>query len=137
MAGRTDEEIQIVFDRYKAALYRLYNRELRKDPTLRGQIDAQLTAAVAEVPPTATPVSVVTDLSASMEGAGERHYNNLAGLREGSDTLPKRFLEEPSTLAGSKGHVSELGPMLEEYYAARGWESGVVPESKLKELGIP
>ena len=40
-------------------------------------------------------------------------------------------------MAGSKGHVSELGPMLEEYYAARGWENGVVPESKLKELGIP
>ena len=43
IAGRTDEEIQIVFDRYKAALYRLYNRELRKDPTLQGQIVLQLT----------------------------------------------------------------------------------------------
>ncbi len=42
-AGRTDEEIQIVFDRYKAALYRLYNRELRKDPTLRGQVVLRLT----------------------------------------------------------------------------------------------
>jgi len=42
-AGRTDEEIQIVFDRYKAALYRLYNRELRKDPTLRGQLVLRLT----------------------------------------------------------------------------------------------
>lgn len=42
-AGRTDEEIQIVFDRYKAALYRLYNRELRKDPTLRGQLVLKLT----------------------------------------------------------------------------------------------
>ena len=42
-AGRTDEEIQIVFDRYKAALYRLYNRELRRDPTLRGQIVLRLT----------------------------------------------------------------------------------------------
>lgn len=37
-AGRTDEEIQIVFDRHKAALYRLYNRELRRDPTLQGQM---------------------------------------------------------------------------------------------------
>ena len=37
-SGRTDEEIQIVFDRHKAALYRLYNRELRRDPTLRGQM---------------------------------------------------------------------------------------------------
>ena len=36
--GRSDEEIQIVFDRHKAALYRLYNRELRKDPTLMGQM---------------------------------------------------------------------------------------------------
>jgi hypothetical protein len=36
--GRTDEEIQIVFDRHKAALYRLYNRELRRDPTLKGQM---------------------------------------------------------------------------------------------------
>jgi hypothetical protein len=36
--GRTDEEIQIVFDRYKAALYRIYNQELRKDPTLQGKI---------------------------------------------------------------------------------------------------
>ena len=42
-ASRTDEEIQIVFDRYKAALYRLYNRELRKDPTLRGQMVLRLT----------------------------------------------------------------------------------------------
>ena len=41
-AGRTDEEIQIVFDRYKASLYRLYNRELRKDPTLRGQVTLKL-----------------------------------------------------------------------------------------------
>ncbi|NHA14242.1 AgmX/PglI C-terminal domain-containing protein [Thioalkalivibrio sp. XN279] len=37
-ASRTDEEIQIVFDRHKASLYRLYNRELRRDPTLRGQM---------------------------------------------------------------------------------------------------
>ncbi|HEX5045965.1 MAG TPA: AgmX/PglI C-terminal domain-containing protein [Gammaproteobacteria bacterium] len=43
LAGRTDEEIQIVFDRYKAALYRLYNRELRNDPTLRGQMVLTLT----------------------------------------------------------------------------------------------
>jgi hypothetical protein len=36
--GRTDEEIQIVFDRYKATLYRIYNTELRRDPTLRGKM---------------------------------------------------------------------------------------------------
>jgi outer membrane biosynthesis protein TonB len=41
--ARTDEEIQIVFDRYKSALYRLYNRELRRDPTLQGQMILRLT----------------------------------------------------------------------------------------------
>jgi outer membrane biosynthesis protein TonB len=43
LAGRTDEDIQIIFDRYKSALYRLYNRELRRDPRLRGQIVIKLT----------------------------------------------------------------------------------------------
>jgi len=66
----------------------------------------------------------------------ERHFNNLAGFGAGADTLPVRFTEEPSTQAGSEGHVSELGPMLEEYYAARGWHDGVVPEAKLRELEV-
>jgi len=66
----------------------------------------------------------------------ERYYNNLAGFREGSDYLPERFLKEPSTMPGSEGHVCELDLMLEEYYKARGWVNGVVPEEKLKELEI-
>ncbi len=66
----------------------------------------------------------------------ERYYNNLAGLGEGSDYLPKRFTDEPSTSPGSEGQVCELDKMLEEYYAVRGWENGVVPEEKLKELEI-
>src|SRR6266849_323543 len=40
--ARTDEEIQIVFDRYKASFYRLYNRELRNNPALRGQMVLRL-----------------------------------------------------------------------------------------------
>jgi hypothetical protein len=42
-ASRTDEEIQIVFDRYKASFYRLYNRELRNNPALKGQMVIRLT----------------------------------------------------------------------------------------------
>ncbi len=41
--SRTDEEIQIVFDRHKASFYRLYNRELRNSPTLKGQMVLRLT----------------------------------------------------------------------------------------------
>jgi len=66
----------------------------------------------------------------------ERHYNNLNGFREGSDTLPKRFTEEPSDQPGSVGNVCELDQMLVEYYEARGWKDGVVTEAKLKELEI-
>jgi len=67
----------------------------------------------------------------------ERHFNNLAGIGEGSDTLPERFLKEPSTAQGSLGQVCELDLMLPQYYAARGWVNGVVSEQKLKELAIP
>src|SRR5712692_23980 len=41
--ARTDEEIQILFDRYKASFYRLYNRELRNNPALKGQMVLRLT----------------------------------------------------------------------------------------------
>src|SRR5258708_7139565 len=41
--ARTDEEIQIRCDRYKASFYRLYNRELRNNPALKGQMVLRLT----------------------------------------------------------------------------------------------
>jgi len=66
----------------------------------------------------------------------ERHYNNQVGFGAGSDQLPKRFTEEASTMPGSEGQVCELDDMLAEYYEKRGWENGVVPEAKLKELEI-
>ncbi len=66
----------------------------------------------------------------------ERYYNNLTGFGEGSDYLPQRFLDEPSTVPGSEGQVCELDQMLTEYYEKRGWVNGVVPEAKLKELEI-
>jgi aldehyde:ferredoxin oxidoreductase len=66
----------------------------------------------------------------------ERHFNNLVGFGEGSDTLPARFTEEASTMPGSLGHVCELDKMLVEYYEARGWNNAVVSEEKLRELEI-
>ena len=44
-AGRSIEEIQMVFDRNKGAIYSVYNRALRKDPTLQGKVVLQLTIA--------------------------------------------------------------------------------------------
>ena len=42
---RTYEEVTIVFDRNKGAIYSLYNRALRKDPTIAGKIVFELTIA--------------------------------------------------------------------------------------------
>lgn len=65
----------------------------------------------------------------------ERHYNNINGIVGKDDTLPRRFFDTPAT-GGSAGMVSQLPVMLKEYYQVRGWEDGVVPEAKLKELEI-
>lgn len=65
----------------------------------------------------------------------ERYYNNLCGFTGKDDTIPERFLKEPGSGPAS-GHVCELDKMKEEYYAARGWVQGVVPDAKLRELEI-
>jgi aldehyde:ferredoxin oxidoreductase len=79
--------------------------------------------------------------------AGER-INNLAAAfncREGfsrrDDTLPERLMSEPVPGGASKGHFisrQELDLMLDEYYAARGWdrETGAPSRAKLEELGL-
>jgi protein TonB len=44
-AARSREEIEMVFDRNKSAIYALYNRALRENPTLQGKVVVQLTIA--------------------------------------------------------------------------------------------
>ena len=44
-AARSREEIEIVFDRNKTAIYALYNRALREQPELQGKVVVQLTIA--------------------------------------------------------------------------------------------
>ncbi|MCU7813814.1 MAG: TonB family protein [Candidatus Thiodiazotropha sp. (ex Rostrolucina anterorostrata)] len=45
--NRTREEIQLVFDQNKGAVYAMYNRALRKDPALRGKVVLELTITPA------------------------------------------------------------------------------------------
>ncbi len=75
--------------------------------------------------------------------AGERIFNLErmflieAGFTRADDTIPKRFLEEPLTAGGAKGHVCELDQMLPEFYKLRGWdEAGVPTTEKLVELKL-
>ena len=44
-AARSIEELQLVFDKNKGAIYSIYNRSLRKDPTLQGKVVLKLTIA--------------------------------------------------------------------------------------------
>lgn len=44
-ASRSREEIELVFDRNKGAIFALYNRALRSDPTLQGKLVLRLTIA--------------------------------------------------------------------------------------------
>lgn len=67
----------------------------------------------------------------------ERLYNLREGFTRQDDTLPPRLLTEAVLDGPSKGWVSQLEPMLNEYYRARGWDAHGVPRAaKLTELEL-
>ncbi|HEX9019306.1 MAG TPA: aldehyde ferredoxin oxidoreductase C-terminal domain-containing protein, partial [Anaerolineaceae bacterium] len=53
----------------------------------------------------------------------ERLYNHREGFTRAEDTLPPRMLSEAVADGPSKGWVSRLDLMLDEYYRARGWDA--------------
>jgi len=57
----------------------------------------------------------------------ERDFNLRAGITAADDTLPKRLLKEAANIGPAKGRVNDLGKMLPEYYALRGWSTDGVP----------
>ena len=78
--------------------------------------------------------------------SGERINNlkKLFNIREGwtrdHDTLPPRVLDEtlPTGVVQGVGlNREDLDMMIRSYYRARGWtEDGLIPESKLRDLGL-
>jgi len=61
----------------------------------------------------------------------ERLYNLREGFSKEDDTLPPRLLEDPVSEGPSQGWVSNLEPMLAEYYRGRGWDHNGVPQAKI------
>ncbi|OEJ66998.1 aldehyde ferredoxin oxidoreductase family protein [Magnetovibrio blakemorei] len=57
----------------------------------------------------------------------ERKFNMDAGFTGKDDTLPKRLLKDAAKTGPAEGKVNELGKMLPEYYALRGWTPDGVP----------
>lgn len=68
----------------------------------------------------------------------ERAFIVREGIRRRDDSLPKRFREEPLPEGASKGTVFDQEPMLDEYYAERGWdrETGIPTRTTLLRLGL-
>jgi len=69
-----------------------------------------------------------------------RLFNIEQGLDAATDTLPRRFVEEPLPDGPSKGHCiskKDMAYMKHEYYKTRGWdENGFPLEKTLKRLRI-
>ncbi|MFZ5944371.1 MAG: aldehyde ferredoxin oxidoreductase family protein [Bacillota bacterium] len=67
----------------------------------------------------------------------ERLYNVQNGFSRKDDTLPKRFTEEPMPSGASQGQIVNLEKLLNNYYAAMGWDNDGIPTpEKLKALGL-
>jgi hypothetical protein len=86
-ASRTDEEIQIVFDRYKASFYRLYSRELRNNPALQGQMVIRLTIEPDGSVSMAKLQSSDMDAPALADQVVERVKQMNFGAKEGVQTV--------------------------------------------------
>jgi aldehyde:ferredoxin oxidoreductase len=91
----------------------------------------------------ATGVEEFTDEDYLVE-AGERIFNleKAFNVREGftrkDDFLPGRFLKESLPGGPAKGRMFEMDQLLDDYYAARGWdkEDGKPTREKLLSLGL-
>ncbi len=70
----------------------------------------------------------------------ERLFNVREGVRRAQDVLPWRVMHEPipdGPSAGMHCPPAELGAMLDEYYALRGWDADGVPTAgRLAKLGL-
>ncbi|MEM2424915.1 MAG: aldehyde ferredoxin oxidoreductase C-terminal domain-containing protein, partial [Candidatus Bathyarchaeia archaeon] len=103
------------------------------------------------IPPGHIPglYALVTGMTISLEEllkAGERiytlkrMYNVRCGVTRKDDTLPYRIMNEGLKEGGTLGNTvsqEDLKVMLDEYYAARGWDENGIPENEtLKNLGL-
>ncbi len=66
-----------------------------------------------------------------------RLFNVREGFTRQHDTLPARNLSQPMAGGPAAGHVVELEPLLDEYYALMGWDANGIPTpERLRALGL-
>jgi len=67
----------------------------------------------------------------------QKLFNVRVGYTKADDTLLDRLLREPLKEGDPVGHVWLREPLLDEYYAARGWDAeGIQTPAKLAELSL-
>ena len=67
----------------------------------------------------------------------KRMFSVRRGISRKDDMLPPRILTHKLAEGGTRGNLPFLGYMLNEYYAARGWnEEGIPTREKLIQLGL-
>jgi aldehyde:ferredoxin oxidoreductase len=66
----------------------------------------------------------------------ERLFLTKAGFTRADDTLAQR-MSEPMPAGPIQGETFDLDRLLDDYYAARGWDAGGIPtRDRLEKLGI-
>ncbi|MBI4841511.1 MAG: aldehyde:ferredoxin oxidoreductase, partial [candidate division NC10 bacterium] len=67
----------------------------------------------------------------------KRMYNVRLGQSRQDDVLPRRILHERLPDGGAGEYTPPLETMLDEYYAARGWDADGIPTPEtLRRLGL-
>ncbi len=67
----------------------------------------------------------------------QRLFNLRAGFTKEDDTLPARLLYDPLREGAPKGRVWKRQPLLDDYYAVRGWDGeGRPTPEKIREMGL-
>jgi aldehyde:ferredoxin oxidoreductase len=97
----------------------------------------------AKMLPLATGVKEFGDVKNLIEIAErqvnlKRLFNAREGITRKDDNLPSRFTDEPMPEGPGKGQTVNLKPMLDDYYALRGWdqETGLPTEKTIKRLSL-
>jgi aldehyde:ferredoxin oxidoreductase len=105
-----------------------------KSPEAWPQVLAQMYNAVTGLSMSADEVTRAGERITNLD----RAFNVREGLTRKDDALPDRFLKEPMPNGPSEGNVVNLAPMIDEYYALRGWEkeTGYPTRVELERLGL-
>jgi aldehyde:ferredoxin oxidoreductase len=95
--------------------------------------EAELASALTGWPLTAEDLAIAGERILNVE----RLFNLLHGASRSDDDLPDRFTEEPLPNGPARGMTVPIGSMVQDFYAAMGWdEDGRPTPQKLDELGL-